>query len=86
MLKELCEFLDSNCDNVLNEKCTLPLFIKAVEFIKGKAGFGTAELQKHLCCSYHDLISVIDALEILSAIKKNEDNAIPYNYVCAEYN
>ena len=82
MLKEICEILDSNCDNVSDEKCTLPLFIKAVEFIKGKEGFRTAELQKHLNCSYHDLIPVIDALKILSAIKKNEDADIPYNYVC----
>ena len=82
-MKELCEFLDSQCNNVPNEKCTLPLFMKAAEFIKGKAGFRTAELQKHLACSYHDLIPVIDALKILSAIKINEDSDIPYNYVCA---
>ncbi len=48
--------------------------------MKEREGFNTVELQKFLRCSYHNLIKVLDAAEVLGVIVKNEDQSCPYKY------
>jgi hypothetical protein len=69
------------CENEKKpEANALPLFLKALDFMKEREGFKTAELQKFLGCSYHNIIKVLDTAEALGVILKNEDEAAEYRY------
>jgi len=66
-----------------NPNCKLPLFMRALDFIRENETFHTANLQRFLHTGYSRVIKVIDALLALGIIGIADEKERPIRYVRA---
>ena len=66
-----------------NPNCKLPLFMRALDFIRENETFRTANLQRFLHTGYSRVIKVIDALLALGIIEISDEKERPIRYVRA---
>ena len=64
-----------------NPDCKLPLFMRALDFIRENETFHTANLQRFLHTGYSKVIKVIDALLSLGIIEIADEKERPIRYM-----
>ena len=64
-----------------NPNCKLPLFMRALDFIRENETFRTANLQRFLRTGYSKVIRVIDALLSLAIIEIANEKERPIRYL-----
>ena len=64
-----------------NPNCKLPLFMRALDFIRENEAFHIASLQRFLRTGYSRVIKVIDALLSLGIIEIADEKERPIRYV-----
>lgn len=60
------------------KRCILDKFLSSLTFINAQNSFKVVDLQRYLKIGYGDVVRIIDALVLLSVIKKSEGTPTKY--------